>query len=574
MPTTIADHFPAELGLLRETAHAFARDNPALATALHERAGDPDLERLLEGVAFLTAGLRARLDQAGDHVAHALADLLLPHALRPLPAATVVELRANPRALRARHPVPKGRSLQSRPIAGTACRFRTCFDVDLLPLELAHVRAGETAGDAPTIELGFSVPEAARAALAEPIPLRLFLHHADLAQAATLFLWLTRHLTGVTVLTPNGVAGRLPARALAPLPPGPHPVFPWPDTAPTGHRAVLELFTIPERFLFVELAGLHALGLDVPAFTLRLEFERPPPLPAPLSPGAFRLHCTPAINLFEAPGEPIVRDPLTREVLVRADGIDPRHMEVHDVTAVHAIARGHGRRREFVPFHAAPPGRPAARFALRRSRSPLDGALDTFLQLHDPDGDPPLAGEEVLSLHLLCTNRDLPHELQPGDLHEDAPGGLCRGHVDITPLSPPARLPAGDEALWHLLSHLAVAHRGPADAAGLRALLRLYNVHAARGGPRGRAGERQIDAVRHLRREPVTRLVRGAPVRAHRTTVELDERALGGPGLSCLFGHVLDDLFASLTPLGGASELRVALSPSRHELAWPVRLGD
>ena len=570
MTATIADHFPAELSLLRDTAQVFARENPALAAALHERAGDPDVERLLEGVAFLTAGLRARLDQAGDRVAHALADLVLPHALRPLPAATVVELRPNTRALRARHPVPKGRPLHARPIAGTACRFRTCLDVDLLPLELLGARPGDGPADSPSIDLQFAL----RAPLVDPVPLRLFLHHPDLAQAATLFLWLTRHLTGLTVRTAAGAVHRLPARALAPLAPGPHPVYPWPDTAPAGHRALLELFTIPERFLFVELTGLHALGLDDPGFTLRLELERPPPLPAALTPTSFRLHCTPAINLFEAPGEPIVRDPRTRELLVRADGVDPRHMEVHDVTAVHAIARRHGRRRDLLPFHAAPPGRPAPRFSLRRARSPIDGALDTYLALHDPDGAPPELDDEILSLQLLCTNRDLPRELQPGDLTDELPGGLCRGHVDITPLSPPTRLAAGDEALWHLLSHLAVAQRGPADAPGLRALLRLYNVHAARGGPRGRAGERQIDAVRDLRREPVTRLVRGAPVRAHRTTVDLDERALGGPGIACLFGHVLDALFASQTPLGGASELHVALTPSQQTYAWPTRLGE
>jgi type VI secretion system protein ImpG len=568
MSRSIADHFPGELSLLRDTAAAFARDNPNLAAALRERAGDPDVERLLEGVAFLTAALRARIDDAGADVAHALADVLLPHALRPLPAATVVELQPNPRALRARHHVPKGRSLSARPVAGTACRFRTCLDVDLWPLQLTDVRPVDAPTDAPAIDLCFTLPEAARGALADPTPLRLFLHHPDLAQAATLLLWLSRHLVDIAITTPAGPLGRLPASALAPLPAGPHPVFPWPDTAPAGHRSLLELFSVPERFCFVELAGLSTLGLDCGDFTVRLRFDRPPPLPAALSPSTFRLHCTPAINLFEAPGEPIVRDRVAREALLRADGVDPRHMEIYEVVSVDAIARGHGARRSYLPFNHARRGVPS--YSLRRAPSPFDGGADTFLRLHDPPG-PPSDGE-ILSLQLRCTNRALPLELHAGDLSEESPGGLCRGHRNLTPVSPPGRLPLGDVALWRLLSHLAAAQRGPVDADALRDVLRLYNVHAA-DHPRARAAERHIDAVRELRREPATRLVRGVPVRALRTTVELAERALGGPGVGYLFGHVLEDLFSSLVPLGGAGELRVALSPSRQEWTWPLRIG-
>lgn len=568
MSRSLADYFPGELGLLRDTAGAFAQADPALAAALRERAGDPDVERLLAGVAFMTAAFRARIDDAGADVAHALADLLLPHALRPLPAATVVELLPNPRALRARHHVPKGMSLSARPIAGTACRFRTCLDVDLWPLQLADARQVDGPADAPALDLRFTLPEAARGALADPTPLRLYLHHHDLAQSATLLLWLTRHLADITVHTAAGPAGRLPASALAPLPALAHPVFPWPDTAPAGHRSLLELFTVPERFCFVELAGLHTLGLDAGEFTVRLRFDRPPPLPAPPSASTFRLHCAPAINLFDAPGEPIVRDAVAREALLRADGVDPRHMEVYEVLSLDAIARGHGRRRSYLPFARA--GRQAPAYSLRRAGSPLDGGVDTFLRLHDPPGPAP-AGE-TLSLQLRCTNRALPLELHAGDLHDESSGGLCRGYRNLTPVSPPGRLPVGDVALARLLSHLAAVRRGPVDADALRDTLRLYDLHPA-DHPRARAAERQIDAVRELRRAPRTRLVRGVPVRAVRTTVELAERGLG-PGVAYLMGHVLDDLFASLVPLGGAGELRVVLSPSQQEWTWPVRIGQ
>ena len=121
----LAEYYASELTFLRETARAFAQEHPALAGAL--RGTDPDVERLLEGGAFMTAGLRARIDHSGAQVAHGLAELVLPHYLRSLPATTIVEFLPNPKTLRLRQRVPAERPLLARAVDGTVCRFRTCF---------------------------------------------------------------------------------------------------------------------------------------------------------------------------------------------------------------------------------------------------------------------------------------------------------------------------------------------------------------------------------------------------------------------------------------------------------------
>lgn len=565
--TVVADYFAAELDLLRRTAVVFARDNPALARALQTHADDPDVERLLEGVAFLGAGLRARIERAGDELAYSLAELIAPQVVLPLPAATIVELEPNVRAMRSRSPVPRDRELRARAVEGVACVFRTCHEVDLWPLRGGAVRLVETAGDRAALEWTLELANAE--ALREPGALRIFLHHADLAQAATLMLWLTRHVVGISVLVGARLVGRLPPEALVAGSVARLPVFPWPETAPAAHRALLELLVMPERHCFVELAGLHALELAEGPVTLRFELRRPPPLPAALSPGCLRLHCVPAINLFEAPGEPIVRDGLAREGLVRADGVDPRLVEVHEVLAVHAIGRDRTRR-VLTPFARAL-GRPArGTYSLRRVRSPRGDGVDTFLTVHE---GPEAASteEEVLSLRLLCTNRRLPLELRPGDIRDESPGAIVRGYANLTAVTPPAPFPTGEHARWRLLSHLALAPRGPADVASLRGLLRLYNLRPE--SVRGRAVERMAEAIRGVRRESVVRVVRGAPLRAVRTTIELDEPALGGPGIAFLFGHVLDDLVSAHLPLGSAGELSLALSPGQQVIGWPLRVG-
>lgn len=48
-------YYQSELTYLRELGREFAHANPTLTRALADREGDPEVERLLEGFAFLTA---------------------------------------------------------------------------------------------------------------------------------------------------------------------------------------------------------------------------------------------------------------------------------------------------------------------------------------------------------------------------------------------------------------------------------------------------------------------------------------------------------------------------------------
>ena len=67
-----------ELQYLRDLGKEFAAAYPAIAPMLAERGGDPDVERLLEGVAFLTGKIRQKLDDELPEVIHSVAALLFP----------------------------------------------------------------------------------------------------------------------------------------------------------------------------------------------------------------------------------------------------------------------------------------------------------------------------------------------------------------------------------------------------------------------------------------------------------------------------------------------------------------
>ncbi|MBL9105066.1 MAG: type VI secretion system baseplate subunit TssF [Myxococcales bacterium] len=529
----------------------------------------PDATRLiLAAHAHLLAGIQARIDAGAPAVVDALADLLLPHVLRSVPAATIVAFTPNLTALRARQRIARHRPLLARVHDGTACRFRTCADLDLHPLELLGARLDDRLAAHPQISLTLR----AREDFTSVDRLRLYLHHATPTLPATLLLWISRHCTGLRIDAPGHHAVHLPPSAveLVGLQPASHPaslaLFPWPDTAPPAHRLLLEHFSLPERAHFIDIVGLDAAAPPVAELTLTLLFDRPPPLPTPALP-AFRLHCVPAVNLYEATAEPLHHTAHTREHLLRADGVDPRHMEVHSVVRLTGQPRARGPARGYSPLHDLSPEPGAPRYALRRAPAD-DGGVDTWICPRAASTD-----DEILAADLLCTNRNLARALGPGDLGGDAPPAhaLIRGYTNLTAVTAPVRPLHGDDAVWHLVAHLGLGARAH-DVPALRALLQLLNAPARLHSPLGRANARHIDAIRGLERDLVARIHRGAAVRTIRTRLTLDEAAFPGPGQAFVFAALLDPLFAAAAPFLTASELHVTLAPSSAELSWPPRL--
>lgn len=71
-------------------ASCWQRKNP-IWPASGRKDADPDIERLLEGVAFLTGNLRQKIEDEFPELTHGLIKMLWPNYLRPVPAMTLIE---------------------------------------------------------------------------------------------------------------------------------------------------------------------------------------------------------------------------------------------------------------------------------------------------------------------------------------------------------------------------------------------------------------------------------------------------------------------------------------------------
>ena len=138
MPDDLLSYYNRELQFLRKLGAEFADQHPKIAGRLRmsgDAVDDPHVLRLLEGVAFLNARMRAKLDDEFPELSEGLLEQLYPHYLAPIPSMTILQITGAPDQA---EPLvaPAGMEILAEPVSGEQCRFRTTQPVDLWPIEI------------------------------------------------------------------------------------------------------------------------------------------------------------------------------------------------------------------------------------------------------------------------------------------------------------------------------------------------------------------------------------------------------------------------------------------------------
>jgi type VI secretion system protein ImpG len=406
------------------------------------------------------------------------------------------------------------------------------------------------------------------------------LHFAGpLAQSSLLLLWFTRHLRSVTYRGEHGEIALAQGPLKAPMLEQGGGLLPWPRHGLPGPRVLQEYFLLPDALLFADVTGLDRVAPDAASdrFELVFHFDDAPALPERLAVDHIRVNCVPVINLFEVSADPIAVDPRQHEHLLRASGVDPKHMEVFEVLEVTGVRPNRRDRMRYTPFfafeHAGQPRDEQAYFTLRRAASPIDSGLDTYLSVMTPRDVPLEQSEETLSVSLVCTNRLLAASLRAGDICVATPRSPTIAKFrNITGATPPIAPPLGSDLYWRLIAHLGLNQRSLGEGDNLRALLTLYCFE---GGDQqqARANRLRAQAVRQVQLSLVRRVLGEGVVRGTKAEVTVDEAQFAGLGDAFLFGHALDAWFGSLAPINSFSQVQLRLHPSITELVWPPRNG-
>ncbi len=625
MRDELLGYYEQQLIFLRRMGAEFARKYPKIAARLQideEKIEDPHVERMVEAFAFLAGRINLKLDDELPEITESFLNVLYPHYLAPIPSMAVTQFSfGSPNdKLTAVQKLERGARLNSRPVDGTPCRFRTAYDVDLMPLELESAALESNApknaqgkysdsyirlsfrcyGDANLHEMkvgGSGKP---------PESLRFYLN-GDPQLVFPLYEIILNHATAVEFrATEPPISGKTLAMKTLSFKKIPDPVIlsadvikqvgfeesqailPYTKRSFTGYRLLTEYFSFPYKFLFFDIFGLdQAIGKKFGShFDVLIHLKDVTPPVAPITAETFRLGCTPVINLFSRLADPLYLTQQKYEYHIVPDVHRQATTEIYSIDEVMTNDPRTGTTREFSPFYSLRHAygeqmEKSFWYATRRQSQRLDDdGTELFMSMVDTNFNPRVPQIEVLSVRTTCTNRDLPAKLpfggQEGDFEIEGSALLSRVRC-LTKPTETLRPQMRRSLQWRLISHLNLNYlslvgneNGTPEA--LQEILHLYNFNDSSVTRKQILGITGIEVKKSVKQ--IGGHIGAGFVRGLETTLTFDEEQFVGSGLF-LFACVLERFLALYASVNSFNQL-VLRTKQREGIIkrFPARAGE
>ncbi len=588
-----------ELDYLRQLGKLLAQEKPYLSRFLAEKEGDPDVERLMEAFAFLSGGLRQKLEDEFPEFTHSLINMLWPNYLRPVPSMTVIEylprkeLKSSVQVCRdeliktlttgSNQTFTQGAlSDEDYDTASVDCLFTLARDTWLQPLSVRDVRNASTLKEG-ILEIDFFTEGNVSPVELDLNKLTFWLGNEDNYTRYQLYLWFRERLMDAEL-----VAGEYQM-----LLPGlwleaagferEDALLPWPKNVHNGYRVLQEYFCYPESFFFFHLRGAMSLPANFPvaAFTLRLHFNLPLPADIKLRRNSLRPYCTPAVNLFAHHSEPVMPDGSTPQYPLSASQQHPESCDIFRVKSVSSklptTSQGkkfrlwpefegfqhqieYSRQREVIYWHH------------RTKTSLFHQGLEHAIAFVHADGsqpDPSRLGGEVFTASLVCTNRMLPASLHTGDICEAVnQNPAVASFSNVTRPTRPLYPVTDGDMHWSLISCMNLNYLSLLDREALIQVLRTFDMPGIHHPQQARLSSQKLDAIEKMESRPIDRLFKGVPVRGLSTTLWINPAPFVCEGEIYLLGTVLSYFFALYASINSFHCLRIINTESQEAWEW------
>lgn len=599
MRDELLGYYERELVFLRRMGAEFARKYPKVAARLlieEEKIEDPHVERIVEAFAFLAGRISLKLDDELPEITESFLNVLYPHYLAPIPSMAIAQFSyGSPKdKLTAVQKLERGAKLNSRPVEGSPCRFRTAYDVSLMPLVLESAALESPApknsqgkfaeafirlsfacyGNSPLAEMRMGdsgkPPESLRFFLnGEPqlvFPLyEIIFNHAaqiefrqrDTPIGSRSF----KTISNIQLKTPDPIF--LPAEAIKQV--GfaeTEAMLPFTKRSFSGYRLLTEYFALPEKFLFFDIEGLdRAVNAKFGShFDILIHLKDVTPPLAPVTEDAFRLGCSPIVNLFSRTSDPIYLSQKKYEYHVIPDVHRQLTTEIYSIDEVITTDPRTNTSRRFSPFYSMKHAygeqmEKSFWYATRRnSQKQDDDGSEVFISMVDMNFNPRTPATEVITIKTTCTNRDLPSRLPFGGKSDDfeVEGAAILSKVRcLTKPTETIRPPKRRALQWRLISHLNLNYLSITESENktpeaLQEILELYNFNDSSVTRQQILGITGIESRKVVRR--IGDHIGAGFIRGLETTLSFDETQYVGSGMF-LFASVLERflaLYASL----------------------------
>ncbi len=568
-------YYQEELHKLRELAKEFSVAHPAAAPMLTSESVDPDVERLLEGTAFLTGHLQHKIDDDFPEIIHWLMDIVYPHYLRPVPSISIVSFTPKPSLLESIN-VPAGTFLSAKEKNGVKCRFQTGSDLEVHPMNIISAQSKADENEykiSVSMELpGFPLSQWSSDKLS-------FFLSGSYAKASNIFACFTQYLSKIKIIDRNN-----PAEYILPLKnfksngfDKENSLFSYPSQSFSGFSLLQEYFIFPQKFLFFELSGLKKWQnrSEGNQFDIVFEFKKPGfefPL---VTKDDFSLFCVPVINSFPHEAEPLLVDHTKEKNRIRPSSKTGSGYQIYSIDKVKGFIQGNVQPIEYFPMdHFSSETKNKSFYKAVKSISPITDLYEVYLCLAYSQARSDF-GRETLSIDLTCTNGLEPESIMPGDICEHTSNSPeLLNFTNITPPTANVEPPLEGDTLWRMLSHMSLNLLSIKDADSFKKLLQLYIFPNSRDKGMVSANQKRIQGISDFSIENEDRLIRGMVVRGEKITITVSKDDFASMGDVIMFGSVIDEFFSRYSSINAYVRLCINEAISGESFTWMPRIGN
>jgi type VI secretion system protein ImpG len=548
------DYFAAEMRLLQEAMQHFAASHPQQSGLL----GDPSVERLCEGFAFLSSQIKQQIDADWPEICEQFLMQCWPYLLRPIPALSIVQFTPH-LSLHQGISLPKGSQLIAHPIGDEhiACQFQTITPVTIFPLHISGVTSSAIPQGGTTLKISLHCNNNLSLSQLRLQSLKFYLA-TDLA--LDLYYLLTSQVIDVQIAFPElpqqipQILGKQDLIKPCHLSID-EALLPMPKNSYLGFHLLMDYFALTEKYCFIELNNLHAIAwpnLNCQCFDIIINIKESLPAYKPITLEALRLYCAPIINLYQTSSEPIHISPEKNNYPLILHNHQQEGLKLYSLDEIVGIDINNDERYTYMPLH----------------HFNLSSAISHHYQLSRqtlPDASPRLTitghAHEYLSCSVSVCNGNYP-QLYGTPLEVTLVENISvKAHI-ITPFTPMLTPPEQHDLAWQMMAHLSFNYQVLNDVKALQQLLTCYNWSYLP------VMQHRIQALLAISTACQDKIQHGILMRILSIQLIIQENAFFSFIEIYLFGTVLQQFFSIYCQLNNFVQMNITCQPSQRRFLW------
>ena len=566
------DYYKKELIALREDGAEFSKNNPGLSTFLSKEGQDPDVERLLEGFAFLTGRLQQQLDRELPEVAHTLVELLWPNYTRPIPSFSIIKFNSLKDST-SNIKIKKDTEVLSKIKPDvTQCKFRTIYDTIIMPFDLSNLNYF-IFGNKSTLELEMSMSTTGTLNNLIFSNLRIYLSGSKFI-AQDLYLFLLQYVESISIefkdleneflkeifleknsITPVGFD------SFETLTPQPSNVF-------DGYVLLQDFFCFKDKFLFVDLNinKINSLNENILSktknFTIKINFNNKMQQSNIPKKENIALYCSPIVNLFETDAVPIRKNLEFTDFLVLPSDLDKNHSEVFSVEQVRGWIPKKNSYQNYLPFESFEHIDDENEYYSIRTKLSNDGnRTNTYLRFSSSfeEDDVSIASNTTVSVKILCSNKDVPSSLLIGDISIASAlsnaNNLSFKNITLPTISYPP--PINGDFLWRIVSNMSLNYLTLKDLKTFKSILETYDFFGAYDLKQREKTTMMLSGILSIDYTTIEMIDKGLPIRGIHIKLKINHLKFSCLGEAYLFCRILNHFFSLYSNINSFHRLSV-----------------